>query len=288
MKWDGVRMIAHVGGKKVLLHNRQLRIRTNHYPELFSLAEMIKDDAILDGEVVALHEGRPSFSRILERDLISASSGAPDTAKVSRLMHKVPAFYMVFDLVWFKGEDLTSRTLNERQAILGEILCDNDHIHLVENFAQGEALFSVAREKKLEGIVAKEADSSYYAGRKHPAWKKIKVRQQQLVAIGGYTLKDGQINALLAGAYQHGRFLYLGRVATGLSGKDWANLTPFLQASVRETPAFINAAGGRDKFWVEPKLVALVDFQEWTDDLRMRQPVIRGFTEDQPQDCILE
>lgn len=288
MKWDGVRMIAHVGGKKVMLHNRQLRIRTNHYPELSSLAEMIKDDAILDGEVVALHEGRPSFSRILERDLISASSGAPDKAKVRRLMHNVPAFYMVFDLVWFKGKDLTSRALIERQAILGEILCDNDHIHFVENFVEGEALFSVVREKKLEGIVAKESDSPYHVGWKHPAWKKIKVRQQQLVAIGGYTVKNGQINALLAGAYRHGRFLYLGRVATGLSGKDWANLTLFFQESVRENPPFSNATGGRDKFWVEPKLVALVDFQEWTDDLRMRQPVIKGFTEDHPQDCILE
>ncbi|MDW7651140.1 MAG: non-homologous end-joining DNA ligase [Bacillota bacterium] len=287
MKWDGVRIIAHVGGGKLMLHNRQLRMRTDHYPELSCLGELLEDEAIFDGELVALKDGRPSFSLVLERDLITPASGLPEDARVRRLMQKVPVNYMVFDLVWFKGENLMSRSLRERQAILGEILPETDHVHLVESFTDGEALFAAVSEKKLEGIVAKEADAPYYPGRKHPAWKKVKVRQKQLVAIGGYTVKDGRINALLAGAYRYGRFVYLGRVATGLSGNDLVHLSPFLQASVRKTPPFANATGGRGKVWVEPKLVALVDFQEWTEDLRMRQPVIKGFTRNEPDDCIL-
>lgn len=110
---------------------------------------------------------------------------------------------------------------------------------------------------------------------------------RQLVVIGGYTLKQGRISALLTGALLAGRLVYTGRVASGLRDRDLAVLTPYLVSSRRELSPFDGAAAGRDKVWVEPRLVALVEFQEWTEDLRMRQPVIKGFTKDRLSSCTL-
>ncbi|MCW3491438.1 non-homologous end-joining DNA ligase [Dethiobacter alkaliphilus] len=287
VKWDGVRMLAHVGHGKIMLHNRKLRQRTGHYPELSRLGQLLQGEAILDGEIVALKDGRPSFPLILERDLIGGS-GEPDPGKVRQRARQVPVFYMVFDLIYHNGRDLTALPLSQRQALLAEILPKDETVQTVESFTDGEALFAAVSENKMEGIVAKEPNSLYQRGKKNAAWKKIKVRQRQLVAIGGYTVKDGQINALLAGAYHQGQLVYLGRVATGLRGQDIRELTPFLNESLQTAPPFVNASPARDRVWVEPRLVALIDFQEWTEDLRMRQPVIKGFTKDRPEDCVLQ
>lgn len=287
VKWDGVRMLAHIGRDKVMLHNRKLNHRTGHYPELARLAELIQKDAILDGEIVALREGKPSFPLVLKRDLIGGGGRMPDAAKVRSAMQKVPIYYMVFDILYLNGEDITGLPLSKRYEILGNLLPEDDTIHLVENFTDGEELFAVLSAQKMEGILAKDQRSPYLPGKKHVTWQKIKVRQRQLVVIGGYTVKEGQMNALLAGAYHEGQLVYLGRVATGLRNQDIACLSPVLKAAVRQTSPFVNASPGKDKIWVDPKLVALIEFQEWTQDLRMRQPVIKGFTQEHPDDCVL-
>jgi bifunctional non-homologous end joining protein LigD len=286
VKWDGVRILAHVGGGRVLLHNRKLRERTHHYPELDRLHALCATDAVLDGEMVALRNGKPSFPLILERDLVNpAAAGGKE--KVRRLMSRVPVFYMVFDLLYYNGRSLLDQPLDQRRERLCDLLQEDESILPVESFGDGVLLFSAIREQGMEGVVAKERLSSYRPGRKHGSWLKIKYRLQQLVVIGGYTLKNGQINALLAGAYHEGRYLYLGRVASGLSGRDLAELTPYLRESGQSEPPFVNATADRDKRWVTPRLTALVEFQEWTEDLRMRQPVILGFTKDNPQQAIL-
>jgi bifunctional non-homologous end joining protein LigD len=286
VKWDGVRIIAHVGRESVKLHNRKLRERTEHYPEMSRLKDVVKGDAILDGEMVALKNGKPNFPLILERDLLDAASNSASRIKYAAA--KVAVFYMIFDIVYHNGENLTTRPLRERQELLYEIVREDSGIQLVESFIDGAALFAAIATKKMEGIVTKEKDSRYFPGRKNQAWLKIKVRQQQLVVIGGYTVKQGQINALLAGVYHQGKLLYAGRVATGMSNRDWSDISPFLQNSQRATPPFIGASPSKEKVWVEPALVALIEFQEWTEDLRMRQPVIKGFTRDKPEDCVLE
>jgi DNA ligase D-like protein (predicted ligase) len=286
VKWDGVRIAAHIGNGRIYLHNRKLRERTLHYPELSRLSDLVSGEAILDGEIVALKEGKPSFPLVLERDLVHIERSGSNV-KIRRLISQVPVVYMVFDIIYYNGRDLTGIPLKKRQDILKETLSQDDVVHTVESFYDGLSLYEAISQRKMEGILAKEQTSLYQLGKKHPAWIKIKYRVKQLVVIGGFTVKSGQINALLAGAYHQGQLLYLGRVATGLSGQDIATLTPFLKESVQPDSPFANAAIGKDKVWVTPLLTALVEFQEWTEDLRMRQPVIVGFTKDQPQDCIL-
>lgn len=288
VKWDGVRVLAHVQGQRVWLHNRKLHERTTHYPELAGLSQLLKDDAILDGEIVALRDDKPNFPLVLTRDLVNPRQAA-SAHKMRRLMAEVPIYYMVFDLLWHQKQDLRSLPLADRQDRLANILRADDLVNIVENFTDGEKLFAAIVAQKMEGIVAKKVDSRYVVGKKHAAWLKIKHRQQQLVAIGGYTTKNGQINALLAGVYQQEQFIYVGRVATGLTHQHLQLLTPFLTSSVIAAPPFVNVAKEKqdNKVWVKPQLTALIDFQEWTDDLRLRQPVISGFTKEKPTACIL-
>ena len=205
-----------------------------------------------------------------------------------RMVNQIPICYLVFDLIYFNGQDLTRTSLSGRQELLAEVLPENEHIHRVESFRDGILLFEAAREKCLEGIVAKEKESLYAMGGKLSAWLKIKIRRKQLAAVGGYTRKAGRINSLLAGAYLSGHFIYLGRVANGLSACELAELAPFLETTKKAVSPFVNKTAGKGQVWVEPRLAMLVEFQEWTEDLRMRQPVVKGFTKDRPEDCALD
>jgi bifunctional non-homologous end joining protein LigD len=284
VKWDGVRIIAHSGNGRLLLHNRKLHERTCHYPELVCLKPLCTNGAVFDGEIVALKNGRPSFPLVLRRDL-NLPSG---TCAMLRLVKQIPISYLVFDLIFYNGQNLTQTPLSSRQELLAEVLPENEHIHRVESFRDGISLFEAAKEKCLEGIVAKEKTSLYAVGGKTPAWLKIKIRKKQLAAVVGYTMKEGRVNSLLAGAYYSGRYICLGRVAAGLSARELAELTTFLKTSERSVSPFVHETSGKGEVWVEPKLTMLVEFQEWTEDLRMRHPVIKGFTKDKPEDCVLD
>ncbi|NLZ38042.1 MAG: hypothetical protein GX893_00345 [Firmicutes bacterium] len=287
VKWDGVRIIAHIGGQKVWLHNRRFKERTFHYPELKKLSQLVKGDAILDGDLVAFQQGKPNFPLLLKRDLLNPNASA-FAYKIKRLMKEIPVYYLVFDLLYHNGFDLRQKPLWERQGILQEILTTDDTVNCVESFSDGESLFQVVTAQKLEGVVAKAKDSHYIAGKKHRLWWKIKRRQQLLVAIGGYTEKNGQINALLVGAYFQNRFFYLGRVATGLSNQDLVILNSYLKAMTTDKSPFVNLPQAAKSYkWVIPQLTVLINFQEWTEDMRMRQPVIQGFTKNRPEECIL-
>ena len=279
--------MAHIGGQRVWLHNRQLKERTLHYPELKKLAVQVSGDAILDGEVVTLHRGKPNFPLLLKRDLVNPHAPAAPY-KIKRLMKEIPIFYLVFDLLYYNGLDLRFKPLWERQALLAEVLTTDDSINCVESFSEGDSLFKAVTEQKMEGIVAKVKDSYYISGKKHHLWWKIKCRQQQLVAIGGYTEKNGRINALLAGVYYENQFIYVGRVAAGLSNQDLRCLNSYLKEMTSKKSPFANLPSTAKNYkWVIPELTALIYFQEWTEDLRMRHPVIQGFTKDSPKDCVL-
>ncbi len=286
VKWDGVRIIAHVGEKKLMLHNRKLNLRTPHYPEMLRLTELVKGATILDGEMIALKEGKPSFPLILERDLLDAVA-ASGAKRIKAAANRVPVFYMIFDIVYYNGKDLTEWSLRERQELLCEVVREDSAVRLVESFEDGSALFDAVSAKNLEGIVSKEKTSIYYPGRKNNAWLKIKVKQQQLVVIGGYTVRQGQINSLLTGVYHGEKLHYAGRVASGMSERDWQDISTFLKSSQSAVPSLAGVVPSKEIFWVKPQLVVLIEFQEWTEDLRMRHPVIKGFTLNKPEDCVL-
>ena len=208
----GVRILAIIDGQKVSLLNKHLRDRTRQYFELQCLPNyMTANSAILDGELVALREGKPSFPTIMRRDRCSKPQ------EIERLHKAIPIEYMVFDLLYFNGQDLRNKPLAIRQAELLESFTAGPGFNLVENFPSGTELFGAVNSMGLEGIVAKKKDSQYIQGKKHRQWLKIKCYRSQNCLIGGYTLRGKRVNSLLLGVFREKEFLFAGKAASGLT-----------------------------------------------------------------------
>lgn len=281
VKWDGVRMLAYLSAGRITLVNRSGRVRTGQYPELQELASLLKvSPAIVDGELVVLKNGKPSFASILKRDLSNPH-------QADYLKKQYPVHYMVFDIP-FAGQDLRNLPLAERQPILEQSLVKNEGIQTVENFSTGHSLFAAIKAQDMEGIVIKRATSPYIGGKKHRDWLKVKYRRTQYCVVGGYTLKGSLINALLLGVYHHEDLLYVGKAGTGLKQEDWSILTRELsRMSIPHSP-FVNKPPARGYYFVQPQLTVKVEFAEWTDTLTLRSPVITGFSNKPAGECRLE
>lgn len=281
VKWDGVRMLAYLSSGKVTLINKSGRLRTDQYPELQELTSLLRlPEAIVDGELVVLKSGKPSFPGILKRDLSS-------TRQISHLMKLYPIHYMVFDLP-FAGRDVRALPLLDRQSLLKRTLSENQWVQRVENFSEGNSLFTAIKAQDMEGIVIKRSSSHYVGGKKHRDWLKVKYRRTQFCVVGGYTLSGSMVNALLLGAYRDQNLVYIGKAGTGLKQDDWNILTKELpQMAVPDSP-FMNKPAARGYYFVQPQLTLKVEFAEWTDYLTLRSPVITGFSTKPGNECRLE
>ncbi len=288
IKWDGVRNLALVDDGRIRHWSRRLRERTGHFPEFDGLvAALAGRRAVLDGEIIVLRDGRPSFSGILERDL---AGGAPDQRKV----RSRPATFMIFDLLELGDESLYDRPLVERLNLLAEVVPAAEAWQVVASFSgsEGPALFAAAVEAGLEGVVAKRSSSRYLPGMRSREWLKLKRRGEMLALVCGYTDAPGRPGGLLLGAYREGELRYIGRAGSGISSADLA----MLKAHLPPGPCpFGRVPNLRDRFagdpgpvvWVEPRLTMRVSYTEWTEEQRLRDPVIEGFATDPPEAAVI-
>lgn len=291
VKWDGVRMLVFSSRGDYRLQGRRLKDKTRVYPELSGLPrELSAREAILDGEMVVMINGKPSFAAILQRERTTTVD------LIGRMARLNPIQYMIFDLLWLDGEDLRLQPLIARQEKLAKILPHQQLVlpggatlNLVEDFEDGPGLFRAVDEQGLEGIVAKVKDSPYLTGGKSRLWLKIKCRRRQLCVVGGFTLRDERFSALLLGVYTNEGLFYVGRAGSGLNGRELQLLTEWLPRLTRDQSPFCNPVErGLQSNWVEPQLVALVEFMEWTEAMHLRSPVIKGFTGDEPARCVFD
>ncbi len=282
IKWDGVRILALIEDGRVILKNRKGSMRTEQYPELQRAAELVKArNAVLDGEVVALTEGKPSFARVIRRDFCRREEA------IRALQRQIPCTYCLFDLLYLEGADLALRPIEERHRLLKEVVEAALPLYLNDNFQDGGALYRQVEEAGLEGIVAKKKGSPYRGGRKSADWLKIKPRQRRLCVIGGLTMSRGSVGALLLGAYRDGELLYIGKAGSGLKDKDLLLLRDYARQDRAAEPGFSNPPRGKDLLWLKPRLTVQVEFAEWTADLRLRAPVVIGFTGRSPSEALL-
>ncbi|KUO51466.1 MAG: hypothetical protein APF76_13970 [Desulfitibacter sp. BRH_c19] len=288
IKWDGVRCLAYIYKNEVRLFNRKLNERTKQYPELITLLNTLPKGIVLDGEIITLGEDmKPNFRRVLKRDLAKSST------KISNLIHRVPVFYMIFDIVYFEGKSVIDKPLLERQKILAQILPENPLIKSVDSVHHnGINLFEIAERESLEGIVAKEMNSPYIIGEKTSYWQKIKVWQKLTGVIGGYSTKMGEIRSLLIGLYneENKLFYYIGNASSGISHNQWKALQQYFESSAKDTKIpFINPpkkSKGEEYYWVNPEICIELEYMEWTEDFRMRNPKVIDFSEGNPRDCV--
>ena len=281
MKWDGYRAIAYVRGGETTLLSRNDNDLTQRFSNVAKeIAKAVKSpNAVLDGEVCALDEqGRSSFSAMQQG---------------SR-----PLVYYAFDLLELDGEPQLDLPLAERQARLAKLLDKrNRTVRLSETFDDGDALYEAAKQQQLEGIMAKRADSRYYPGRRTRDWLKVKTHGRQEFLIAGYTHGGGRRAGIVRladprDARRRASCSYVGNVGTGFNDAEirrlLAQLKPLRRDDVAVPRQFRRCRSVRkdEIVWVEPKLVAEVEFAEFTHDGRLRAPSYQGLRDDKaPRRC---
>ena len=295
IKWDGYRAVAFLENGKVRLVSRNQNDLTARYPELKVLAEQIRGkNAIVDGEVVVLDEnGRPSFSLMQQRTGIRAHGrqAAPN--------RELPILYYAFDLIYLDGYELRKVTLEDRKRVLQEVLKPSEIMRFSDHYpgGQGTALFEVAKQKGLEGILAKKRNSCYEE-RRSREWLKIKITQTVDCVIGGYTEPEGSrqyFGSLVLGLYNKKKqLIHVGQAGTGFDQALLKQIFGVLKEIDSKTNPFTGPVDAKKVHWVKPERVAEVKFSEWTHEtseggLKLRAPVFLGLREDKnPEECTLE
>ncbi len=278
VKWDGVRLLADTTGTRPRLLTRNGRDATVAYPELAGLGSL--GGAVLDGEVVAMSGGIPSFEALAERMHVR------DAARAKALAARAPVTYLVFDVLTLYGVDLTRRTFDERRATL-ERLDLPANVQLSPVYPDRDELWQVTLEHGLEGVLAKRRSSVYQPGRRSPDWIKAAHRTTRTAVVGGWrveTTARDRIGALLLGAPDaEGRLRFLGRAGSGLGGAAARRLGPVLSPLERATSPFgepVPAVDARDAHWTEPTVLVDITYLTRMRSGRLRQPVVRGLRDD--------
>ncbi len=280
VKWDGMRVLADVREGVVTLRSRSGRDVTSAFPELTPLGALY-DDMLLDGEVVALDGGRPSFKALAERMHVQ------DPRKAQRLAAVRPVTLMVFDLLRLFGSDLTAQPWSARRALLDRLDLDSRNWQVPPTYDDGEELLSATAEQGLEGIVSKRRDSPYAAGRRNGDWLKRAHRLTVSAVVGGWRPETGsadRLGAVLLGlpSDDGSGFRFAGRMGSGLTGTAARTLAEALAPLAAGHSPFVDevpAVDARGTFWVRPEVV--VEVASLGDPgQRLRQPSYQGLRGD--------
>lgn len=282
IKWDGVRALAYVQPGHLELLSRSGRDITRQYPEVSGLTRQLGTRrCVLDGELVAFDDGRPSFQRLQPRIHVTSE------AEIRRRRRDTPVTYVIFDLLYLDGRSLLAETYADRRRELSGLSLGGASWQ-VPAFHPGEGadLLQATREQGLEGVIAKRLASPYRPGKRTGDWLKVKNVRRQEVVIGGWLpgqgRREGELGALLVGYYADGDLRYAGKVGTGFDAADLALLRERLDPLQRTSSPFTGRQPQRDARFVEPELVCEVAFSEWTTAGTLRHPSYRGLRDDKP------
>ncbi|MGA8328618.1 MAG: ATP-dependent DNA ligase [Mycobacterium sp.] len=271
-KWDGYRLLVDADHGTVRLRSRSGRDLTKEFPQLRSIATDLADHhAVLDGEVVALDTaGVPRFSEMQNR------------ARATRIE------FWAFDLLYLDGRSLMRARYRDRRQLLETLAAGAGSLTVPELLSgDGAQALEYSRKRQWEGVIAKKRDSTYQPGRRSASWIKDKYWNTQEVVIGGWRAGEGGrssgIGSLLMGIPAADGLRFVGRVGTGFTDRDLANLKKTLAPlHTDESPfdARLSTQDAKGVTFVKPTLVGEVRYSEWTSDGRLRQPSWRGLRPD--------
>ncbi len=272
LKWDGYRAIGAKNGDKAQLYSRNQQDFSTKFPTVFQALKGLKDDVVLDGEIVALDgSGKSHFEWLQSWNLKPQGT----------------LYYYVFDILWHDGKDVSRLPLSARKKLLKSLLPSRSILRFSDHVeSTGVDLFNQAEKEGLEGIVAKKVDSKYQPGVRGQDWLKVKTHQRQETVIGGFTEPKGSrkgLGSLLLGVYEKDDLVYVGHSGGGIPVDQLKSLRERLGKLEQQESPFVNPPKTNgDTHWVKPRLVCEASFTEWTSDQLMRHPVFRGLREDKP------
>ena len=285
IKLDGQRTIAEINKKgELLLYTRNSQKVTEKYPELQVLPKCIdRKPVILDGEIIALQNGIPSF------ELLQQRMNLRDLRAVRRAVEEVPVFYYLFDILEYGGKSLLKRPLLERKKILNDVVTACDVVKILPHFDSPDFVLQKAQDFGYEGVLAKKSNSFYYPGQRTDLWLKFKFQKTESFVIGGWVEggRSLQFGSILIGKYDGKNLIHCGRAGTGFD----ESLIQFLMSQFKKLASikspFLQVPRTTERLhWLKPKLVADVRFKEWTKAGIVRAPVFVGLREDiDPDEC---
>lgn len=281
-KLDGIRGLAYIKDGSIQLYSRRGLIITRQYPGLVKQLAELKQNLVLDGEIVALDKnGLPSFQQLQSR------SGLTRPQEIALAERRVPVTYYIFDILYRDGEDLRSLALSERKELLAKTIRPKGQIKLIQSLGEdGDVAFQACLTNGLEGIIGKDLDSTYQSGRRSRSWLKVKGTLSSEFLICGFTqglgARKAAFGSLLMGEHdESGKLVFVGGVGTGLDTKTLTELMSRMQPLITENCAFpVKPSGKLKPTWVKPKLVAEIKFAERTKDGILRAPVFMRLRQD--------
>ena len=281
LKMDGERCVAYLDPLMgTVLRNKRNADMLGKVPELTNIHKQVNARCILDGELIVAVNGEPNFYEMQRRWLMS------DKFKIQLRAEWNPVTFVAFDILYHVDHAVTGLTLMERKALLECVVTENERLAISRYIDEcGVALFDMAAQRSLEGIVAKRKDSRYTLDKRTRDWIKCKNLQDEDFVVCGYALIDHAVSILL-GKYQGERLVYNGEYVTlGVSPQD----VRILQTHRRADTPILDYEAGRNEsvVWLVPDMVCTVRYMERTPTGSMRQPVFKGFrTDKEAAECV--
>jgi DNA ligase D-like protein (predicted ligase) len=288
VKLDGYRAIGVKTSRETILYSRNHKNFNKRFPQVAEALNDLPADTVIDGEVVALDEsGRPDFHRLQHF-----------TAEAPRIR------YFVFDLLVLNGRDLTNVPLNERRKLLATVKTPSSWIQLSEQFdISADQMLAAVREHGLEGVVAKRKDSLYEPGKRTGSWAKMRINKAQEFVVGGFMPGPRGVDSIIVGYYRGSDLVYVARVRNGFVPATRRMVYEKLKPLIIDKCPFVNLPEtGRARLgeildeekmkkcvWVRPKLVAVIEFLEWTEGDRLRHSQCVALRDDkEPREVVKE
>lgn len=276
LKLDGCRCIAYLDGNGVDLRNKRDRRLLCQFPELEHIHQNCHGKCILDGELIVPVKGKPDFYQLQKRTL------ATNPFRIKLAASRSPAAFVAYDILYLDGKQLTELPLLERKELLTKTVTECQQFSVSRYIEkQGKALFEMAKQQELEGVVGKKMSSLYWFGKRTKEWQKVKwMKDEEFICIGYIPKEQGMTSLVLAKYDGKGRLQVITHVTLGVSRMK------LKEGGVREGRCQLEQIpdGHEHAVWLEP-VVCTIEYMP-SDREGYRQPVFKGFREDKvPEEC---
>lgn len=271
LKLDGLRCLAYLDETHTDLRNKRNDMLLPRFPELANINAFAKGKCILDGELIVIKNGVPDFFEVQRRSLMS------DKFKIQLASEQYPACFVAYDILYINKRQITEMPLIDRKKLLEEVVSEDIKLAVSRYVSEhGIELFNLAKQQKLEGVVAKVKNSKYYLDKRTKEWIKFKFLADKDFAVCGYIIKDKGMTSLILGQYRGNDLLYKGHVTLGVRS-DFA--AEYNCIKIENSPFRLTPSGNENAVWLEPTLVCVVQYMP-NDKGALRQPVFKGIRDD--------